>query len=162
MKLKIKKLHPLMKLPFKGSKFAACADVYAVNIIVKDNLATIDLGFALDIPEGYKVVLVPRSSFTHKGWVMQNSPAQIDSDFKGEIKLKFEGIPILLNEIMIEYLFQDNDCPIREFEYNKFPYKVGDRVAQMFLEKVIDYEFEEVEELSESERNTGGFGSSGV
>ena len=151
-----------MKLPLKGSKFAACADVYAVNIIVKDNLATIDLGFALDVPEGYKVVLVPRSSFTHKGWVMQNSPAQIDSDFKGEIKLKFEGIPILLNEIMIEYLFQDNDCPIREFEYNKFPYKVGDRVAQMFLEKVIDYEFEEVEELSESERNTGGFGSSGV
>lgn len=137
-----------MKLPLKGSKFAACADVYAVNIIVKDNLATIDLGFALDIPEGYKVVLVPRSSFTQKGWVMQNSPAQIDSDYKGEIKLKFEG---MFGPFSIIDRFS-----------NEFPYKVGDRVAQMFLEKVIDYEFEEVEELSESERNTGGFGSSGV
>ena len=142
MKVKIKKLHPEAKIPLKATKEAACADVYATEIL-KDEIqkynVTVKLGFSTEIPNGYKGIIVPRSSFTHKGWVMQNSPAQIDSDYRGEWMIKFESLD----------------------DYLPFPYKVGDRVAQIFFEKVVDYEFEEVTEVAVSERGEGGFGSTG-
>lgn len=152
MKIKIKKLHPQVKIPLKGTEDAACADVYATEIIQDDiNKITVKLGFFTEIPEGYKGIIVPRSSFTQKGWIMQNSPAQIDSDYRGEWIIKFEAIPVddLLN-------------PNEYFIYSSFPYKVEDRVAQIFFEKIVDYEFEEVEELIETKRGSGGFGSTGV
>lgn len=155
MKIKIKKLHPQAKIPLKTTKDAACADVYATEIIDNSNFVTIKLGFSTEIPKGYKGIIVPRSSFTQKGWVMQNSPAQIDSDYRGEWMIKFEGI----------HRYSINDYEFEEVEYHSeisFPYKIGDRVAQIFFEKVVDYEFEEVEELVVSERGEGGFGSTGV
>jgi len=155
MKIKIKKLHPQAKIPLKLTKEAACADVYATEIIKQDSYkVTIKLGFSTEIPTGYKGIIVPRSSFTQKGWVMQNSPAQIDSDYRGEWIIKFEAIPIDAKSSMGGLLI--------DILPNDFPYKVGDRVAQIFFEKIVEYEFEEVEELVETERAEGGFGSTGV
>lgn len=129
------------KLPFKATEGAACADVIAREIIDQDDYKmTIKLGFATAIPKGYKGVIVPRSSFTQKGWVMQNSPAQIDADYRGEWMLKFEAIDYSSN----------------------FPYKKGERVAQIFFEKILDYEVEGVNDLPETERGQGGFGSTGI
>lgn len=145
MKIKIKKLHPQAKIPLKATKDAACADVYATEIIHEHNAeynVTVKLGFSTEIPKGYKGIIVPRSSFTQQSWVMQNSPAQIDSDYRGEWMIKFEHM----------HLKSDHT----------FIYKEGDRVAQIFFEKIIDYEFEEVEELVQTERAEGGFGSTGV
>jgi dUTP pyrophosphatase len=145
MKIKIKKLHPQAKIPLKATKEAACADVYATDIFHNSqNEVKVHLGFSTEIPKGYKGIIVPRSSFTQKGWVMQNSPAQIDSDYRGEWMIKFEAIPVEFAET-----------------YPTFPYIKGDRVAQIFFEKIVDYEFEEVKEVQVSERGSGGFGSTG-
>lgn len=154
MNIKIKKLNPDLPTPKKESEGACAMDVYASEIIVNNNYATIKLGFATEIPQGYKGVIVPRSSFTQKGWVMQNSPAQIDSDYRGEWMIKFQAIPSNTNNISSFGRYY--------FEYNNFPYKAGDRVAQIFFEKELEVQFEEVEELSNTVRGTGGFGSTDV
>ena len=79
-KIKIKKLSPLAVIPKNITQGAACCDVASTKIVMLEpDKAVVHLGFALEIPIGYKVCLAPRSSFTNKGWVMQNSPAQIDS-----------------------------------------------------------------------------------
>ena len=70
-------------------------------------------------------------------------------DYLGEYQYRFRCIPykkMLLSDAL---------------EYERFPFKVGDRIGQIYLEEVIPIEFEEVEELSETIRGTGGFGSSG-
>lgn len=147
MKIKFKKLHPNAVIPKQMTEGAACADVIATEILSEGyGAVTVKLGFSTEIPQGYKAVMSPRSSFTHQGWTLQNSPCQIDSDYRGEWMIKFEGIPTYINDQ--GYL-----------KYDSFPYNVGDRVAQMWIEKVIDFEFQEVEVLSKTERGTGGFGS---
>lgn len=149
IKIKIKKLYLDTVLPKKGSEHAACYDVVAREIINMDNgKIIVKLGFATDIPNGYKGVVVPRSSFTQKGWVMQNSPGQIDADYRGEWMIKFQALP---------YNSPESKYPI----YMKFPYKKGDRCAQIFFEKVESIYWEEKEELNDTVRNHGGFGSTG-
>lgn len=149
-KIKIKKLHPNAVIPKRITLGAACSDVVATEVEINNNLALVKLGFSTEIPEGYKMCVSPRSSFTQKGWVMQNSPGQIDSDYRGEWMIKFEAFPACADYSREEGLI-----------YPEFPYKAGDRVAQIWLEKIEDFEFEEVEELVESERADGSFGSTG-
>lgn len=154
-KIKIKKLNPSAEVPFKGSKDAACYDLVATEVIQTEvNKVTVKLGFATEIPVGFKAVIVPRSSFTQKGWVMQNSPGQIDSDYRGEWMIKFEAIPTNLI-----YKMDNHNRP--SLNYADFPYEKEDRVAQTFIEKVEPIYWEEVEELKSSERDRGGFGSTG-
>ena len=150
MKILIKRSNSNSILPYKGSKDAACYDVIADEIIYSDrNKVVVKLGFHTKIPDNYKGLIVPRSSFTQKGWVMQNSPAQIDSDYRGEWMIKFEGIPNKSTSMGVL------DCP-------KFPYKKGDRVAQIYFERVNEPLWEEVDTLDQTERGSGGFGSTGV
>ena len=154
MRIKIKKLNENAVVPVYATKGAACADVVATEIIKQDSYnVTVKLGFATEIPEGYKGVVVPRSSFTQKGWVMQNSPAQIDSDYRGEWMLKFQAVPV--DAISTRHGLVD-------LLPDKFPYQKGDRVAQVYFEKVEQAEFIETDELVSTERGDGGFGSTGV
>jgi len=141
LKVKFKKLYADTKLPIKGSLDAACYDVYANSVVSGGGQAIYGLGFSTEIPKGWKAIIVPRSNLTKHRWVMINSPAQIDSDFRGEWMVKMTAI-------------EQDPQPI--------PYKVGERIAQMYFEKVVDVEFEEVDNLSETERGEGGFGSTGV
>lgn len=97
-------------------------------------------GLYLEIPKGYEVQVRSRSGLAIKNGVsVLNSPGTIDSDYRGEI-----GI-ILINE-------------------GTYPFEIkkGDRIAQLVLQPVIQMKFEEVEELSDTERGSGGFGSSGI
>ncbi len=163
MNIPFKRLHKDAQIPKLMTAGAGCADLVATKISrSSSDEITVFLGFATEIPEGYKMCISPRSSFTQKGWVMQNSPGQIDSDYRGEWMLKFQAIPEKLNDSMVGFLQNDNKYPSIEFDYPNFPYKVGDRVAQCWLEKVINFEFEETDNLSETERNTGGFGSTNI
>lgn len=154
MKIKFRRLNENAVVPVFATKGAACADVVATEIVKQDSYnVTVKLGFATEIPEGYKGVVVPRSSFTQKGWVMQNSPAQIDSDYRGEWMLKFQSLTfdaVSTRHGLIDLLPED------------FPYQVGDRVAQVYFEKVEQAEFIVVDELESTERGEGGFGSTGV
>jgi dUTP pyrophosphatase len=140
MKVKFKKLKENAKLPTKGSVEAGAYDVYATSIeyIGRDTFSY-GLGFAVEIPNGYRLMIVPRSSFTKTNYLMQNTPAIIDSDFRAEISLRFRSL-------------SETKVP---------PYGIGERIAQCYLEKVIDIEFEETSTLTDSERGSGGYGSTG-
>ena len=151
VEVKIKKLSPLFKLPEQATEFAGGWDVIATEIEqVSDDLVICKLGFALEIPFGYKLTLVPRSSLTKTKWVIQNAPGLGDSDFRHEYQLRFRALP--------ESIYRAGNGPI--LEYPEFPYEVGDRIGQIYLEEVIDIKFVESEELEESKR-LGGYGSTG-
>lgn len=142
LKVKFKKLHADTKLPVKGSLDAACYDVYAHSAERDyEGLLTYKLGFSTEIPEGWMAVIVPRSNLSKQKWMLGNSLGIIDSDYRGEWMIKFRAIG---------------------HTYGPAPYKVGDRVAQIYFQKVVDVEFEEVDELSDTERGSGGFGSTGI
>jgi dUTP pyrophosphatase len=93
---------------------------------------------AVEVPKGYFMQLVARSSLNKKGFFIGNSVGIIDSDYRGEILVVFDII--------------NQDLPI---------YEVGERCCQMDIVPIIQVEFEEVRELSESKRGSKGFGSSG-
>ena len=145
LKVKFKKMMANVKLPIKGSSHAACYDVFAHSITFDLNgNAVIGLGFKTEIPVGYKGVIVPRSGITKTRWVMNNNMGVIDSDYRGEWMMKIKPMDGLhISEAAL-------------------PFGVGDRCAQIYFEKVLDVEFEEVEELGTTDRNEGGFGSTGA
>lgn len=100
----------------------------------------ISTGLHIELPMGYEAQLRPRSGLANKfGITLPNSPATIDSDYRGEIKV---GLINLSNE--------------------SFTIKNGDRIAQMVIAKYEQVVLNEVEILSESNRGTGGFGSTGI
>lgn len=161
--LKIKKLHPNAVIPKYANNHAACFDLTVTEIeYIPYGKAIIKFGIAVEVPEGYKLVIVPRSSFTHKGYVMVNSPGQVDSDYRGELQMRIEAIPNDYQEgynngvIGPGYLHRPS-----KILYPNLPFKVGDRAAQAYIEKVIQATFEEVEELSPTDRGENGFGSTG-
>ena len=97
-------------------------------------------GFAIEIPPGYEVQVRPRSGLALKqGVTCLNTPGTIDSDYRGEVKV------ILAN-----------------LGHERFAVRRGERIAQLVPAPVLRAAFEEVAQLSDSERGAGGFGSTGT
>jgi len=145
LNLKVKKLHPDAILPKRCSNKAACWDIYSVEDVYFNttwpNLKSVSTGLAFEIPEGYRMSIRPRSGLAFKKTItVANSPATIDEDYRGEIKIG-----------------------LIQFHYDGyFMLTKGSRIAQICLEKVEEFKLEVVEELSDTERGDGGFGSTGV
>lgn len=139
MKIKIKKLDERFKMPTKGSSESACYDCYATSYIVNGKKHIYGLGFACEPPEGYSVELRPRSSISNHGLSLTNSIGTVDADYRGELIVKF-------------------------YECDDFvkPYQVGERVCQMKLVRDYQEDVMLVDELSETIRGDGGFGSTGL
>ena len=117
-----------------------CAKVSQPLTIKAGKFAMVPTGLYFEIPEGYEVQVRPRSGLAAKnGVTVLNTPGTIDSDYRGEIKV------ILVN-------LSDTDFVINN----------GDRIAQMIVAPVTQAEFIVSDKLSETERGTGGFGSTGV
>lgn len=137
--IKFKKLTETVKEPIKSTAGACGYDVYANAI--KSNRKTISIyfGFAVEIPEGYALEFIPRSSICKTGLRLANCVGLIDSDYRGEVYATFD---------IIDY-------------YNENNYKEGDRVGQFKVVKNYKSKFVEVDELSETKRGDGGFGSTG-
>jgi dUTP pyrophosphatase len=151
--IKFKRLHKNAVIPQYATTGSACVDLVATEIdYIDENKVTVKFGFSAEIPESYKVNIQPRSSFTHKSWIMANSPGQVDSDYRGEWMTKFEAIPVGQ---------KDAGSSVGAFIYEDFPYKVGDRVVQASVEVNMHMKFVEVNELTDSIRGSGGFGSTG-
>lgn len=165
VEIKFLKLDKYAQLPYKATADAACFDFIANRIELSEDgrTAIVYLGLACEFPKEYVMTLQPRSSFNHKGWEMSNSPGQIDADYRGELQVRFQAVPNGLNQRFIDFTIDNgNDYPVgEEFDYPEFPYKVGDRVAQGKIEHVIPTKIMEVDELSDTSRGTGGFGSTG-
>ena len=164
MKIKAKRLSDTAKLPTYGSEKAACCDLYADlsdhcitlnpdvevrNVSSNENgpiqrvgiaphcTVKIPTGWAFQPPEGYMLQILQRSGLASKGLIPIGGI--LDEDYTGEV------IVIMLNTT--DYYLSINN---------------GDRVAQMAIRPYYQGEFEEVDELDETERGTNGFGSSGV
>ncbi len=135
----IKRLHKDAVLPKFAKPGDAGADLVATEklIDVTNNVLTFKLGIASEIPDGYEVQLRPRSSVYKTGLMMCNTPGTIDSSYRGEWMVKFYIIPGAGSET----------------------YSIGDRVCQAVLVKTTDTGYKEVDTLSETERGSGGFGS---
>ena len=116
-----------------------CAAIETDFILEKGAVALIPTGFAVAIPEGFEIQIRPRSGLAvNHGIGIINSPGTIDADYRGEIKIAV----INLGE-------------------NKYAFRRGDRIAQMVVNKVYQAKLKVVEQLDETDRNTGGFGHTG-
>lgn len=143
MKVKIKKLSPNAVIPTYAKSGDAGMDMVATKII-SDTLDSITYGtdIAVEIPEGFVGLVFPRSSIRKTNLQLSNSVGVIDSGYRGEIQATFKKIQGVSNEVLENY-------------------KVGDRICQIMIIPHPLVEFEEVEELSNTERGEGGFGSTG-
>lgn len=140
VKIGFKRINTGAQIPTRATSGSAGYDCYLPETYPPINageIRIVKLGFALEIPEGYCVRIVPRSGLASKGLLVANSPGLIDADFKNEVGVILWSVGGI------------------------FPLNKGDRICQMTIEKVPKSEFVVVDELSESER-TGGFGSTGV
>lgn len=143
MKLKVVRSSPEILLPTRGSDEAAGWDIYYPDdyLLYGGDAILVDTGLSVEIPKGYYLSIVLRSSLGRNGIIIPNAPAIIDSDYRG----------------IISIILKNTSDP------KSYPYslKNGQRIAQMILHKYEEIEFEEVEKLSESKRGLGGFGSTG-
>lgn len=146
MNVKIKKIHPDAKVPVYGSVGAACFDLYAANIIdVNDDngerTVTYGTGLQFEVPEGHVMMVYSRSGHGFKhGITLANSTGVIDADYRGEVCVKLRKLGTDIHGMPA----------------------VGERIAQAMIVPVEQVAFEETDELSDTERGEGGFGSTGV
>ena len=143
VKIQIKRLNPEVKIPSYKTEGSSGMDLMAflkdpVTIKPKSS-ELISTGIAVAIPEDTEIQIRPRSGLAAKSNIgVLNTPGTIDSDYRGELKI------ILYNH-----------------GADDFVVKNGDRIAQMVLMPVLKASFEEVEDLPNTIRGTGGFGSTG-
>ena len=144
--INIKKTDENAKIPTYGSEFAAGADLYAVIHneenrveILSGETAFIDTGIVMEIPNGYVGLVYARSGLSCKqGFAPANKVVVIDSDYRGNI--------------MVALYNQSNETRI---------VSEGDRIAQIVIQPVEQFGFKVKENLSDTIRGNGGFGSSG-
>ena len=144
MQVKVKKLHKNARVPALGSKTAAGADLYAcvdhdLISIACHQTVKVPTGIAIEIPSGYFGALFARSGLaTKSGLRPANCVGVIDSDYRGEVIVALH-----------------NDTDANQMIEN------GERIAQLVILPCPEIEYAEAQELSETERGDGGFGSSG-
>jgi dUTP pyrophosphatase len=143
MKVRIKKLNPLAVIPSYAKSGDAGMDLVATSIILDTKTQiTYGLGIALEIPEGFVGLVFPRSSVRNTDLSLSNCVGVIDSGYRGELQATF------------------NKKGVAKID-GGYIYMIGDRVAQIMIIPHPDIQFEEVAELSDTERGEGGFGSTG-
>ena len=143
MKLQIKQLKSGINTPKYATDDSAGFDLEAANtenITIKPGQTSlIPTGLAIALPKGYEAQVRPRSGLAYKNSItVLNTPGTIDSDYRGEIKV------ILFNHGKEDFLINNKD-----------------RIAQMILTPVVKMELEEADNLPDSIRGEGGFGSTG-
>lgn len=142
IKTKIKADHDDF-IPKYQTEGSACADLF-VNLdnnflsLLPNDSYLIDCGFSMELPIGYKACISARSGWASKGLIINNAPGQIDSDYRGRIK-------ICVTNISDKVLVIENK----------------DRIGQIWIEPVYFFQWEKSDILSDTPRQDGGFGSTG-
>jgi dUTP pyrophosphatase len=143
VRLAVRRLHPEAILPVRAYEGDAGLDLHAAEAaeLGPGERASVGTGIAVEIPEGHAGLVLPRSGLAARhGIALVNAPGLIDAGYRGEVRV------LLLNT--------DREVPFR--------IAPGDRIAQLLLVAHAAPPVVEVEELEDSERGDGGFGSSGV
>jgi dUTP pyrophosphatase len=142
MQLRVARLSDDARLPSRAHAGDAGLDLYAAEkaTLEPGQRVSVGTGVAVEIPDGHAGLVLPRSGLAARhGIALVNAPGLIDAGYRGELRV------LLLNTDRAE----------------AFEIEPGDRIAQLVISPVADAEPVEVEELSESARGGGGFGSSG-
>lgn len=151
MKVKIKKLHEFAVTPKYAIDGDACFDLHAATYHIDEmGNHVYGTGLAFEIPEGYVGLLFPRSSNSNKDLILMNSVGIIDSGYRGEVSFKYR----------MKWLHDLTRKNAKDITILK-TYSIYDRIGQMMIIPYPKIEFEEVDELSESKRGHGGYGSTG-
>lgn len=141
VQVKVKKTSATASIPKYALQGDAGLDLKAVSMYVEDaddhGFVEYGTGLAFEIPKGYYGCITPRSSICNTGLILANGPCTLDSGFRGEFKVRFKWIK------------------------GTKRYEVGDRIAQLIVLPYPEVEMLEVEELEDSVRGEGGFGSTG-
>ena len=144
MEIKFKKLDPRAVAPVRAHNSDAGFDLVATRITTEINecgqlILVYHTDLALEIPEGYFGLLVPRSSIFKKSLALTNSAGVIDAGYRGEVMAKFKTTTDVVPAV----------------------YREGDKFAQLLILPVPEATFEEAFELSDSDRGEEGYGSTG-
>lgn len=139
IQLKIKKLTTTAILPTRAHDTDAGIDLYADSINWTTQYVEYGTGIAIEIPTGYFGLITPRSSITKYDMMLKNSVGIIDSDYRGEIKFRFHDL----------------------IPYSTNHYGISEKIGQLLILPVPSVEMIVVDELSDTIRGTGGFGSTG-
>lgn len=149
MKVKFKPLSELAFLPRKATEGAAAYDVYLPkNTFIRKGRQIVPLDFAIELPYGYEAKIEPRSGFSSKGMegyaINGVTPIRFNCDvLQGKIDSDYRGC--------VGVIVRNQDVGFKMYR--------GTRIAQLTIYKVEDAEFEVVDELTETDRGHGGFGS---
>ena len=141
MNIQIKKLSDKAKIPSQASKSAAGYDLYAAEEVLVNTLGRklVKTNISISIPEGYYGRIAPRSGLAYKNGI-DVLAGVIDSDYRGDI-----GVILFNTDSNLDFLVN-----------------VGDRIAQIIIEKCHSIDWVETDNLDSSERSGKGFGSTGV
>ena len=152
MEVKIKKLSELTIMPKKATDGSAAYDLYAPrDIIVKSGRQVVDMMFAIELPRFREAKIEPRSGYSSKGFAGALA-SHTEPDYRFDCD-------VLVGKVDCDY--RGSVGVILNNRDKAFFIKRGQRIAQMTIYKVEDTELVEADELSETDRGTGGYGSSG-
>jgi dUTP pyrophosphatase len=179
--VKIKRLHPDAVIPRYAHEFDAGFDLVAVEDVVIEPGETklVRTGLAISLPPGYELQVRPRSGISLRT-KLRVVLGTVDSGYRGEIGVIVDNIAdkyvkFHANEYGVYEItdtargnvFDVSGSPVESISFGKYPHNTyiirkGDRIAQAVIKPVEQARFVEVDELDETERGTGGFGSTGV
>ena len=138
--IRVKKLRPDARLPFRATTGATGYDLYACldeDLSVGQEPVRVHTGIAIEAPEGYDVQIRPRSGLSAQG--VMATLGTIDADYRGELMVTMYVLPYREPHVV----------------------KSGDRIAQLVISRMAEVELEEVGDLASTERGAGGHGSTG-
>lgn len=139
--VKFRRTQTYAQIPTKATAGAACYDAYLASNhppLNPGEIRVINLGFQVEVPEGFELQVRSRSGLATKGIMVANGVGCVDSDFRGDV-----GVILVNISGAIQPLMQ------------------GDRICQLKLSQAPDIKWEIVDELEETERGDGGYGSTG-
>ena len=133
-----------------------------IDLIAKLKYIEYGTGLAFEVPEGYVMLIFPRSSVSKYDLSLANAVGVLDSSYRGELKLRFKRNYVIKhlgdNKTLEKSAFEHRISPTEILICDKI-YEIGDKVGQIMIVPYPQIEFNEVEELSETQRGSGGFGS---
>lgn len=166
MVVKFRKLNEYAIPPVKAHATDAGFDLTATSCYHDEEGNTVyGTGLAVEIPKGYVGLLFPRSSVAKKDLLLSNAVGVIDSGYRGEIMAKFKPTCVVVNPLKFWWrncILGKDDLSLALGHIHSREYEVGDRIAQLIIMPYPEIEFEESEDLEDSDRGVGGYGSSGA
>lgn len=138
--VKIRKVHPDAVLPERAHPTDAGMDVTAISMEMTEDYIEYDTGLQFQLPAGYVMLIFPRSSNSKKDLLLCNSVGVLDAGYTGNLKFRFK----LITE-----------------GYTEKIYNPGDKIGQIIILPYPEINFIKTEEFDETDRGSGGFGSTG-